>query len=296
MNRLQDTLLVGRAYNEGLSNPSINLAYGGQQGYCPDIGTYYANAAYIRRNMIPILMEAPRAFQYLPDSDIWVKSLRALLELHPRSIDGINMTMNVDTTSTPVGGGGEEQDEIIDVKRERSRPVFNYSHDKYGRPIQSMLDMWITWCLMDPNTKYANIGTLSNYPTDMLPDQYAATMLFIEPDPTHRRVVKAALCTNMFPKGTGDNTMKRDITSGMEMPELSIEFTALTQYGVGVNMMAQKMLDYINITNANPTMRSAFMQDISADVKAFADVGYKAGVDSLARDAQSVQSQARNVR
>lgn len=291
MARLQDTLIQGRAYAEGLKNPMLNLAYGGQFGFSTDIHTWVSNAAYVRRNMIPVLMEAPKFFQRLPDSDLWVRSLRALTELHPRSIDGINMTLTVESGETPVGGGGEVQEEVINSTRERSRPVFNFSHDKYGRPIQRMVEKWITWGLMDPNSKHANIGTLQDYPTDMLPDQYAMTMLFIEADPTHRQVIKSVLCTNMWPKGTGDITMKRDITSAMEIPELSIEFTALSQHGVGVNLLAQKVLDYMDITNANPDMRSAFLQDISEDVKVFSDIGYKSQIDSLARDTESVRSQ-----
>ncbi len=289
MARLNDALLNGRAYNRGTSQPVLNAAYGGTFGFSPDLREWVNNAAYVQRNVIALLLEAPAFFQLLPDAKMWVSTLRAMVELHPRTIEGLNMTLNVEVQGTPVGGAGEEQEEFVDVKRTRSNPVFTYN-DKYGRPFQRFLEYWITYGLMDPASKVANVGTLSNYPTDMLPDRYAMTCLFIEPDPTHRKVIKSWLSTNMFPKGTGDITGRRDLNSAMVLPDLSIEFTALTQVGAGVDLLGQKMMDYLNITNANPNMRSAFIQEIAEDVKAI-DQGYKARIDGIAEDAQTVDAQ-----
>ena len=55
-------------------------------------------------------------------------------------------------------------------------------------------------------------------------------------------------------------------------------------------MLGQKIMDYLNITNANPNLRSAFIQDIANDVKAV-EQGYKARIDELAQDAQNVDGQ-----
>lgn len=289
MARLNDALLNGKAYNRATTHPVLNAAYGGTMGFSPDLREWVSNAAYVQRNVIALLLEAPAFFQLLSDANIWVSTLRAMVELHPRTIEGLNMGLTVETGETPVGGAGEMQEEYTDVKRARSNPVFTYN-DKYGRPFQRFLEYWITYGLMDPASKVANIGTLSNYPTDMLPDRYAMTCLFIEPDPTHRQVMKSWLCTNMFPKGTGDITGRRDLTSAMALPDLSIEFTALTQVGAGVDLLGQKMMDYLNITNANPNMRSAFIEEIAEDVKAV-EQGYKARIDGIAEDAIATEAQ-----
>ena len=265
--RVTEALLEGRAQSEGVTNPMLDLRYGGQFGLANALGEWVSNAAYVQRNMFPILIAAPKFFQNSIHSASLTAQLRALVELHPRSIEGLQSGMTVDTSTTPVGGAGEEQDEVIDVKRARSAPVFNF-FEKYGRPIQSFLSWWIQYGLMDPDTKQANVGTLaSGYPTDMLPDEYTATCLYIEPDRTHRKVAKAWLCTNMFPKGTGDITGKRDLTSAMSLLELSVEFSAITQVGLGVDTMAQKLMDAINVTNANPNLRAAFIDSIHADVQ-----------------------------
>lgn len=272
--RYTDALLDGRAFSRGTTNPMLNIKFGGQQGFGPDLREWVGNAAYVQRNVFAILMRAPRFFQSFDDSALWVECLRSLIELHPRTIEGLNRGLTVETDDTPVGGAGEVQEEFTNVTRERSQPVFTYN-EKYGRPIQTFLENWITYGLMDPATKVANIGTLaSGYPTDMLPDQYSMSVLFVEPDPTHRKVVKSWLSTNMFPKGTGEITGKRDLTAALTLQEISVEFTALTQVGLGVDVLAQRILDTINITNANPNQRAAFLQEIAPEVAA-ATQGYE---------------------
>lgn len=274
MSRLQDFQITGRAFARGSQSPVLNPVYGGQMGFGPDLREWVNNAAYVQRNLIPILVEAPRFFQFFDDPQLWVNVLRSMVELHPRSIEGLQDSLTVDTDSTPVGGAGEIQQEFTNVTRPRSEPVFVWD-ERYGRPYFNMFQYWITYGLMDPATKIANIGTLAGArPTDMLPDQYAMTMMFIEPDPLHRYVNKAWLCTNMFPTSTGDSTGKRDLTTALTLQSMNITFTALTQVGAGVNAVAQRFLDAINITNANPHQRAAFIQQVAADVAA-APKGYQ---------------------
>lgn len=282
MARLTTALIDGKAYGQGSTQPMLDLTYGGQQGFAPDLKEWVSNAAYVRRNVFCLLLEAPKAFEKLPNPEIWVRSLRALVELHPRTINGLNAGLTVETVDTPVGGGGEVQEEVSNVTQARSQPVMEFD-EKYGMPIQNLLRNWITFALMDPNSKVANVGTLgTNAPTDMLPDQYSASMIFIEADPTHRKVVKSWLCTNMFPKGTGDIIGSRDLTTAMSLQQLSIEFTAITQFGLGVNVFAQKLLDNINLANANPYMRPAHIDKIDPSVAAHdGKTGYEAKVEDL---------------
>ncbi len=287
MARVTGALLEGKAFSRGSTQPMLDLSYGGQQGFSPDLREWVSNQAYVRRHVFCLLLEAPAAFNKLTDRnpEIWVRNLRTLVELHPKRIEGLNAGLTVETAETPVGGGGEMQQEFTDVKQARSEPVFTWD-EKYGMPIQTFLRNWITYALMDPNSKVANVGTLgNNAPTDMLADQYAASMIFIEPDPTHRKVVKSWLCTNMFPLETGDIVGSRDLTSAMNLQELSIRFSAITQYGLGVNTFAQKLLDNINITNANPYLRPAFIDKIHADVAAHSNFGYEAKTEDLGNTA-----------
>lgn len=281
MSRSTDTLLQGKAFSSGYQQPMLNPQLGGQNGFSVDLREYINNANYVPRNVFALLVEAPAIFQKMKDPDVWTGTLRSMVELHPRSIEGLQMGLTVETADTPVGGAGEVQEEVVNVTRARSTPTFVWN-EKVGRPFGTLLNAWITYGLMDPNSKIANIATIgTNRPTDMLPDQYAMSVMFIEPDATHTKVVRAWLITNMFPKSDGTQEGKRDLTSALQLQELSIEFTALTQVGLGVNATAQKMLDAINITNANPNLRQAFLDAVTADV-AKTTKGYAPGITSLA--------------
>lgn len=284
MSRLTDAVLSG-AYTRDIDRPILDLARGGQHGWAPNLTEWVSNQAYTSRPMVCILLEAPKMFQVMPDSQKWIASLKALFELHARTIDGMNAGLKVDTDSHPVGGAGEVQEEITNVTREVSQPKFTFV-EKYGRPIQTLLDYWIRYGMMDPQTKFALMGTLNNNNVnDLLADWYSATCLFFVPDPLHKKVDKAWISANMFPKGNGDITAKRDLTSGQEILNLDVEFSAISQFGLGVNQFAQTILDQINAVNADPFMSPAFVNKVSADVAAVNTSGYKSVLEGVGRTA-----------
>ena len=284
MARLTDALITG-AYTRDIDRPILDLKYGGQQGWAPNLAEYTSNQAYVSRPLICILLEAPRMFTVMPDSQKWISSLKALFELHARSIDGMNAGLKVDVEEHPVGGAGEQQQEVVNVTRERSQPKFTFI-EKYGRPIQTLLEYWIRYGLMDPETKYALLGTMGKSEVkDLLADWYSATCLFMQPDPMHKKIDKAWITTNMFPLANGDITGKRDLTASQEMLTLDIEFSGISQYGLGVNQFAQTILDQINTTNADPFMRPAAFNRISPDVDAANTNGYKSWTEAVGRTA-----------
>jgi hypothetical protein len=287
MSRLTDALLTGAYNKDANSKPMLDLQYGGQQGWSPNLTEWVSNQAYVTRPLVCILLEAPKMFTVMPDSNKWIASLKSLFEEHARTIDGLTATLTVDTDTHPVGGAGEEQDEVTNVTREKSQPKFTFI-EKYGRPVQTLIDFWIRYGIMDPETKFALLGTMGNANvSDLLADWYSATCLFMEPDPIHKKVQKAWITTNMFPKGTGDITAKRDLTSAQEILTLDIDFTGISQTGIGVVSFAQQILDNINITNADPFMRPSFIDGVSADVAAQANAGYKNWAEQVGKTAVS---------
>lgn len=280
MSRLTEALLAGKAFGRGANQPMLDPTYGGQMGYAPILTEWTSNQAYVRRNLIPVVLEAPRFFQYMPDPQKWVDTLKAIMEIHCTTIEGLNAGLTVEFDEHPVGGAGEMQQEVTDVKRARSEPVFGFV-EKYGMPIQTFLYQWISYGMMDPDTKFALSNTLDgNRPTDMLADQYTMSMLFMEPDPQHQRVIKSWVVTNMMPKLTGEIIGKRDIASASEVSKLSIEFTGIAQFNLGTNLFAQSILDNMNMKHSNPFLRPSFIQEVSPDVNA-SKTGYKKNVEDL---------------
>lgn len=288
MTRPADAILKpgSAAFAPGKKNDVSNPIYGGQHGYAPDLSQWVSNQAYVRRNLICLLVEAPKGFQYLTNPDQWVATLRSAVELHAISIEGLNMTLEVETTENPVGGGGEVQEDFTDVKRQRSQPVFRIP-EKVGMPFANFFANWIRYLIMDPDTKYPLITTTGKVPPDMMADMYAATMLFIEPDYLHSKVVKSWLVTNMFPKGSGEITGRRDLTAAHETVTHDITFTGIAQSGIGVDEFAQKMLDSMSLTGANPYLRHAFVDAISADLSS-SKTSYADEISNIASNAVKV--------
>ncbi len=279
--RVANALLTdGKAYKRGYSRPMVDLKYGGQQGFTPNFTEWTSNAAYIRRNMICLLIEAPTGFLKLNNPEYWIGTLKVLLEQHATVIEGMNSSLSVDTADHPVGGSGEIQKEITNVTLTPSAPSFTFI-EKYGMPIEAFFNGWVRNLMMDPESKFANIMTLPGVrQDDLLPDVYAATCLFIEPDATHTKVVKAWLSTNMFPTGQVTTVEgRRDLASASDITTYNVEFSAITQIGAGVNAFAQDMLNNINITGANPFLRDAFIKKVQPEVKD-APVGYAKTIEN----------------
>lgn len=304
MARLKDAILGNQAFGEKKQDatgiPDISQLDVGQNGYHTNFAGYASNAAYVRKNIIAVLVEAPSGFQNLPNPEKWVSTLKSLVELHPNSIEGLNNTLTVEHVEEAVGGAGEMQETVSNVTRERSVPVFNWT-EKYGKPINAFFHTWITNLMMDPETKVPAImarggnDTLSGEaPTDVLPDFYSMTVLFFEPDPTHTKVVEAWLSTNMQPKSAGEVVGSRDLTAAGETSQYAIEFTALTQTGQGVRELAQTYLNEMNKPAINPNLEPAFVKDVRAanlgDAYAEQDViasetGYTDSVASMSENA-----------
>lgn len=283
MSRHKDSILGStRAYAQQQTAPMVNLALGGQNGYTTDFRFFHSNAPYVRRNLIAKLIEAPRGFTYLQNADDYVAALKALVEMHAQTWEGLNRTLTVNSVEVAVGGAQEVQQTPSNVVRARSEPSMTVP-DKYGLPVQALLEGWITNLIGDPDTKVPGIALQGgNIPTDLLPDIYSMTMLFFEPDPTFTKVQKAWLVGNMYPTTGGENTGRRDKTADGEELVHTIQWTGMQQVGLAVNQFAQKYFDAMNKTGTNPNLKPAFVDAIDADVLK-AQYGYTEQINEAAR-------------
>lgn len=281
MTRLTDTILDKRAFNANGENVMVDIRRGGQQGHMTDFTGYVNNAAYVGKNLIAILLETPRGFQDLESPEYWVGTLKALVELQAKSIEGLSSTLTVEHIENAVGGAGEMQQDISNVTRSRSTPSFTWT-EKYGKPIRAFLNGWVLNLIADPITKYPAVVTRgTRKPTDLLPDYTGMSVMFLEPDPTFTFPMEAWVCSNMRPNNqVAEVTGRRDLTAAGEGKDYQVEFTALTQVGEGVLQFAQEILTELNLTGVNPNLQESFIKQIEADVRA-TDSGYQDQLDSM---------------
>lgn len=282
--RSPDTLMGQRAYARGRSAPMIDLQAGAQNGHLQDWPAYISNTPYVRRNLIIKVLAGPRGFNLLPEPQKWFQALKAILELHPESVEGFNSTLEVEVRDVSFSGDGNRQEVVSNVTRGRVEPVFNYV-EKYGRPFAHFFDRWITELIMDPVTKYPAVTNRPNARSldiDLLPDFTSATIIAFEPDPSFRKIDKAWLVADLKPKQTLAPTEgKRDIHNGGDLVEFPINFTGIAQISIGVDMVAQACLDAMNVVGASPLTQPAFTTQADGTI-ADISVGYKEALDKAA--------------
>ena len=276
----KDTLYSGHS-------PAMDLRYGGQTGFMPRIGLlkdnknygeWINNQAYIRRNVIPVLLQSPRFFDFLPDSTKWVSVWKSVIEDQPLTIDGLTSGLSVDTDSHAVGGAGEEQEEITNVTRAKSTLSMTFQ-DKAGKSLIKLFDFYIRYGMMDPDTKsplvtryFSKISDIGNMYT---PDFYSSTVMYIEPDITNKVVNDAWLCTNVFPKSNGERTGKRDIKAGGEKVELNIDWSCITMNNEAVLRLADIILANLTVLKKIPDLDLVLPVDgQTAKVQAVSEFGF----------------------
>lgn len=256
----QDTAYAGQTATNDLS-------FGGQGGIAPNIGgvapdgtvgdEWISNQAYVKRNIIAVVLKYPKFFDVLTDSkDKLIASYKALIELHPLSIDGLTSGLSVEFDEHAVGGAGEMQEEIVNVTRARSTPSFVFK-EKAGKSIQKFVDFIIRYGYMDPDTKQPLVtASLSDEQKSSVysPDFYTGSVLFIEPDVLQLNAVDAWLCVNMAFKGNGERTGKRDLRVAGEAPEITLESTAITLNNDVVIKLADTILKGMSTIGFNPSV------------------------------------------
>lgn len=267
------------AYGRHGSENMLDLAQAGPRQYAANIDNLAGNSPFVRRNVIPILIEAPRFFQFMDDPNTMVSALKQLIEVHTRTVTGLNRTLRVTSGEVPTGGSGEVWQTPTNVTRERSNPVHT-APEIQGRSITNFIGTWINWGIADENTKVPLVVTQKNVQAkDYDATFYGMTVLYIEPDPTHTTVVNAILCTNMYPTEQPSYESSMDLAGfGGDTEEVSIPFTATSDVSVGVRLLAQKILNDLDVRGLNPNDTQILLQDISADVKA-SEVGQKKQLD-----------------
>ena len=260
----------GQVQAPAYGTPSSNLLRGGQWGFLPMIGSkegdeikhaWMADQAYIRRDLIPIVLQVPKGFDLLPNGDYFKKACVALFEKHARTIEGLDSSLTVNTGEHDLGLEGGKYQEPTNVTVAESNVSISMT-EKYGQAIKNFLDVWIRYLIMDPQTKSPLIAQYlkqeaGKYSINGIElnnnvwstEYYTMTVLFVEPDILNARVVNAWLVSNMFPKSVPNIIGKKDKKADKEIEELTIEFGgfALHSRNTNVRKLAQETLDSLKL-------------------------------------------------
>lgn len=253
------------SYEDSKQAPGLDLRYGGQFGRLPAFAgvdalgrfeEWQSAKPYVKRNVIVKLLDYPKAFDYLPNRDLLVGTLQALLERHVQSLDGLNSSLSVNFSEIPMGTSQEVFQDVVNVTKERSNISLTFQ-EKDGAMVRRYLEFIIQYLYMDPILKYPRI-------TFFLPDEFSESQLYlpemktfsfmaIEPDLLHRYAVNAWLCFNcMFDKG-GDNIGQKNQSNEGSFQEHSIGLSSITLNDEIIRAQANDFLKEMSIYNMSYT-------------------------------------------
>jgi len=276
--------------------PTIDLRLGGQWGLLPRIGGVSAEKpihewmheqAYLKRDIIPIVLEVPRMFDLMPNSKDWKEAIKAMLEVHAKTIDGLNSSLTVDTTEHELGLSGATFKEISDVKREATSVSITLQ-EKYGIPFEILLDVWIRYGMMDPDLKaplITRIASADQLPKAWTADWYSMSAIFIEPDVMYRKPIHSWLVSNMFPTSNPDIIGKKDKNSGRELKEISLELGgfAVPHTNKRVHKLATATIEQLELWSKDPEEILLPVESVDPSIASTPDEAiYYEGVKSAA--------------
>ncbi len=268
MERYSTPFIGQNGYGRGQSPNTINLAQAGTHTMAPDLANIASNTPYVQRNVIPFLIEAPRFFEFLPNRDLAVRCLKAFIEKHTRTINGLNQQLSVDTADNAYGGSGEVIKVATNVTRAQSNPTFG-GWELQGRAVTRFIKWWIQYGIGDENTKVPLVVSDGNVAAEKYDSTfYGATILFVEPDATFSEPVSVWLGTNMFPLATPPWEGRKDAGQLGQNLEFDIEFSMVSDVSVGATMFAREMMRSLNLRGMNPNDRRLWFTGVSADVAA----------------------------
>ena len=252
--------------NRAFAAPMLNLSEGGQNGFMTDPLHFVSSAPYVRQKLFAVLIAEPRAYEYLDGHNGITKeqyraALKSLIELMPKSIDGLKSTTTWEFDGAVVGNSGEKLESVTKTAREVSTPTFIWD-EKIGFAITKFWHEHGRLLQGDAELQVPGIVALGPYvdakSPALTPDMVGFTVLFVEADNTLTSVVKAWLVSNMQPKTAGDWEGKREMAGSNDISEVNIEFTALTQIGKAVDIMAHNWLTKtLTIQNLRPLEQHA---------------------------------------
>jgi len=244
----------------------LDLRVGAQQGYMPLLAAvegdevfdaWASNAAYTQGDVVPIVLRTPALFDLFP-TNIAKKLRQIWVELYTNqvySISGLDTTLTVSTDKHKVGPEYLQQAEVTNVERAQSTITIEWQELK-GLTIHDILNFIIRYGMMDPDTKYALIGTIPDIRAKLKGHIYPATMHtgamgFAELDEPGVNVLKGFIAVNFFPLKDGEQTGKLN-KGAKELKRYSIEHECMVIENAATAAYLQTIIDQMSIFLSTP--------------------------------------------
>lgn len=225
--------------------PIANLNEGAQLGLGPHLPQLDAATPLALHPITPIVVHAPTMFQEIPYA---ISTLKALIERHAQTIDGVDVEYTLEAGQSPLGHDGQQINMPTQSRRTQVNPQFTW-REGIGNLVWNFHREWIEM-VRHPDTQSSQLAALS--PGDDIPPQLLSTftmdVLFLQYDSTllPANLIDAYFITSMWPQGTGPAGYRR--TPGeVQLPERSITYNGIIQHNRNTVRIGKRVAELLNL-------------------------------------------------
>ncbi len=154
-------------------------------------------------------------------------AIKDMFESHAKNVTGIEVSYTLDAIGDSTMHDGQNFQAPGKTKRAAVNPSFTFT-EITGNLYWNIIKKWIT-DINNPDTYAIGANTVVNGGWTM--SAYSMTIAVIQPDVTGRpdRILDASIICNMFPQGTGEFGMSREI-GNMKPMDRSFTFSGIQQH------------------------------------------------------------------
>lgn len=223
-----------------------NIIDGGQLGFGNNLPNVDAATPLVMRPIVPIVMHAPTMFDYIPGL---ANVMKALIETHTKSIDGIDIQYTMDSGTTPAGQDGQERNVPTNAKRAQVNPQFVFP-ELNGNLVWNAFRTWMR-LIKDPDTQASSLAGIVSGTTSLSPhilSMYTMDILFIQYDTTLRpeNIIDGYFITSMWPNDIGTAGYKKQIGSS-EVLERTVAMHGVLQHNPNTLIAAQNVAQLLQL-------------------------------------------------
>ncbi len=289
-NRLRANLIGGPNGEQGYAiggggKVVVDIAKTGFDGAMPDLENISSMQYRTPRSIIPIVLEVPMMFNFLPGKEHYIAGIRAMYEQHATNISGLTHGTEMEVDEVEIGGTGEFMQAPTDIKGKRSTLSVTWKALR-GDPHKRVRSLWHSLGIMDYRTKMPLIAKYMTSDNDrknatMTIPWYTATIAFIEPSVDGQHCEYCWIGSNIMPMDSGETEGIKDLTTGQGIPEESIEHTGAFECTDATRVVGNELMKIITSTAINPNDRRAHIEEVAKNVAARVNTGYVASGSKL---------------
>lgn len=258
MSRLLDAINKDGFDGLGGYKNTMNISKGGVNGLLPKIGAidsdgklkdaWVSNHAYIREDIIPVVLKTPKAFDFLQGKELWKSTWISIITEHMHNISGFTSTVEVSTDEERIGKGEEMQETPTGVRVART-VITGEAKEKANKTISKFLSLVAFYTIKDQYSdrplvsQFLDIDAIGGGYT---PDYWSGAVLWIEPDITKQMVVDAWYSVQVYFKNSGDRTGSKNKESAGESVSLALNLASINFSTQKVFELAEKILPTVS--------------------------------------------------